>query len=441
VPGPAHKPGEHAQEHAHPSARIAWARLLKRVFDIDLEHCPQCGGEFRIIAAIEEPEVVARILTHLGLPARAPPRFPPRWAVSCNWPRCWARCLSARRIEQEWYKSRLQPDLPVNQKISERTHMNWLKFTIALVASVSGVTGPAAAAYPERPVRVVIPFAPGGGLDIITRLTSKSLGESWKQSLVIDNRQGANGLIGMEIVARAEPNGYTLMAMASGRLDAHNLKYFSPIALFSAPPSLLVVHPSVKAATVKELVALAKSQSGKFNYASTGSGAVSHLAFELFKSMTGVEVNHIPYKGIGQAIPDLLSGRVEMTIGPAQAMIPYAKSGKLRALGVTSAKRLGAMPELPTVAESGLPGYESYGWFGLFAPRGASGVLVASINADVRRALQSPDIVVRLAEAGAEPATYTPGEFLAFIVRDNARWEKVIQEKNIQVERPRLNLR
>lgn len=319
--------------------------------------------------------------------------------------------------------------------------MKQLKLAAVLVTCFCGVAGPATAAYPERPVRVVIPFAPGGGLDIITRLTSKFLGESWKQTLVIDNRTGANGLIGMDIVARAEPNGYTLMAMASGRLDEHNLKYFSPIALFSAPPSLLVVHPGMKAATIRELIALARSQPGKFNYASTGSGAVSHLAFELFKSMSGIDVNHIPYKGIGQAIPDLLGGRVEMTIGPAQAMIPHAKSGKLRALGVTSVKRLSAMPEVPTVAESGLSGYESYGWFGLFAPRGVSAALITSINADVRRVMQAPEIIVRLNEAGAEPSTYTPGEFLAFITRDNARWEKVIKARNIKVERPRLDIR
>jgi len=314
---------------------------------------------------------------------------------------------------------------------------------IMLVFAIGAVftTGPAAAAYPDRPVRVVIPFAPGGGLDILTRQVGKSLGESWKQTVVIDNRQGANGLIGMEIVARAEPNGYTLMAMASGRLDAHNLQYFAPIALFAAPPSLFAVYPGLKAATLPQLVALARAQPGKFNYASTGSGAVSHLSFELFKSMTGIEVNHVPYKGIGQAIPDIVGGRVEMTIGPAQALIPHAKSGRLRALGVTAAKRLTMLPELPTVAESGLPGYEAYGWFGLFAPRGLSAARIAGINADVLRALQSPEIIARLAEAGAEPATYKPDEFLAFITRDNARWEKVIREKNIAVERPRLNLR
>ena len=303
------------------------------------------------------------------------------------------------------------------------------------------LSAPAArAAFPERPVRVVIPFAPGGGLDILTRLVGKSLAERWGQSVVIDNRSGANGLIGMEIVARSTANGYTLMAMASGRLDEHNLKYFAPVALFATPPSLFVVHPGVKAQTVGDFIALARSQPGKMSYASTGSGAISHLAFELFMSMANVELTHIPYKGIGQAIPDLVGGRVETTIGPAQAMIPHVGSGRLRALAVTSAKRLATLPALPTVAESGLPGFETYGWFGMFAPRGVPPALVSAINADINRALQSSEIKVRLAEAGAEPANLTAGAYRSFIEKDNARWEKVIREKNIKVERPRLNL-
>jgi tripartite-type tricarboxylate transporter receptor subunit TctC len=318
--------------------------------------------------------------------------------------------------------------------------MRKLNMLFALAVCVVGSAVAATPNYPDRPVRVVIPFAPGGGLDILTRQTSKALGEAWKQTLVIDNRQGANGLIGMEIVARSEPNGYTLMAMASGRLDENNLKYFSAIALFAAPPSLFAVFPGLKATSIREVIALAKAQPGKFNYASTGSGAVSHLSFELFKSMAGVDVNHVPYKGIGQAIPDLVGGRIEMTIGPAQAMIPHVKSGRLRGLGITSAKRLSTMPELPTIAESGLPGYESYGWFGLFAPRGMQTVLVNRINADVLQALQTKELITRIAEAGADPATYKPAEFLDFIRRDNARWEKVIREKNIEVERPKLKL-
>ena len=317
-----------------------------------------------------------------------------------------------------------------------------MRFTLilALMAGLSGAINPALAQYPDRPVRIVVPFAPGGGLDILTRLAGKALGDSWKQSIVIDNRTGANGLIGMEIVARADPGGYTLMAMASGRLDEHNLRYFSPIALFATTPYLLTVHPGLKTNSIRELIALAKSHPGKFNYASTGSGAVSHLSFELFKSMAKIDVKHIPYKGIGQAIPDLVGGRVEMVIGPIQALLPQVRANRLLALGVSNPQRLSAMPDIPTIAESGLPGYESRGWFGLFAPARTPAAIIANINTEVRRGLQLPEAAARLAEIGAEASTFRPHEFLVFIQRDNAKWEKVIGENNIEVERQRLKL-
>lgn len=311
---------------------------------------------------------------------------------------------------------------------------------VALLAGLPASISAALAQYPERPVRIVIPFAPGGGLDILTRMTGKTLSDSWKQSVIIDNRTGANGLIGMEIVARAEPNGYTLMAMASGRLDDNNLRYFSPIALFATTASLFTVYPALKAGSVGELIALAKANPGKFNYASTGSGAVSHLSFELLKSMSGIDVKHIPYKGIGQAVPDLVGGRVEMVIGPAQSLVAHVKANRLRALGVTSPQRLRAMPDIPTIAESGLPGYEARGWFGLFAPARTPGATIASINASVNQGLQLPEVAKRLAETGAEPGLLRPNEFLTFIKRDNAKWEKVIRDNNIEVERPHLKL-
>jgi tripartite-type tricarboxylate transporter receptor subunit TctC len=297
-----------------------------------------------------------------------------------------------------------------------------------------------AAQFPERPVRIVVPFPPGGGTDVLARLVSRSLTETWKQNVIVDNRAGANGLIGMDIVARAAPDGHTLMALAAGPLDEHNLKYFAPVALFAAPPYLLVVHPSVKAASVRELVALAKAQPGKLNYGSTGGGAASHLSTELFKAMAGVDIHHVPYKGIGQATTELLGNQVQMLIGPSQALMPHVKSGRLRALGITSAKRLPLMPEVPTVAESGLPGYEAYGWFGLVAPARVPRPLVTAINAEVNRSLQSPEMKARLAELGAEPGNYRPDEFLAFIRRENAKWDKLIRDRKIEVERPRLKI-
>ncbi|MDP1672980.1 MAG: tripartite tricarboxylate transporter substrate binding protein [Burkholderiales bacterium] len=311
---------------------------------------------------------------------------------------------------------------------------------VAVAAMLIGAVMPVFAQFPDRPVRVVVPFPPGGGTDILARLTGRHLNEAWKQPVIIDNRAGANGQIGMEIVARADPNGHTLVALAAGPLDEHNLKYFAPVALFAAPPYLFVIHPSVKATSVKEFIALAKSQPGKMNYGSTGGGAASHLSTELFKAMAGVDIHHIPYKGIGQASTELLGGQVQMLIGPSQALIPHVKSGKLRALGITSAKRLGGMPDIPTVAESGLPGYEAYGWFGLAAPARTPPAVLTAINGAVNKALQLPEMKSRLAELGAEPGSYTPSEFLAFIRRENAKWDKLIKDQNIEVQRPRLNL-
>jgi len=311
---------------------------------------------------------------------------------------------------------------------------------VAVAAMLIGAVMPVFAQFPDRPVRVVVPFPPGGGTDILARLTGRHLNEAWKQPVIIDNRPGANGQIGMEIVARADPNGHTLVALAAGPLDEHNLKYFAPVALFAAPPYLFVIHPSVKATSVREFIALAKSQPGKMNYGSTGGGAASHLSTELFKAMAGVDIHHIPYKGIGQASTELLGGQVQMLIGPSQALVPHVKSGKLRALGITSGKRLGGMPDIPTVAESGLPGYEAYGWFGLAAPARTPPAVLTAINGAVNKALQLPEMKSRLAELGAEPGNYTPREFLAFIRRENAKWDKLIKDQNIEVQRPRLNL-
>ena len=297
-----------------------------------------------------------------------------------------------------------------------------------------------AAEYPERPMRVVVPYPPGGGTDILARLVGKHLNESWKQPVIVDNRSGGNGLIGMDLVARAVPNGHTLLAVAAGPLDEHNLRFFTPVAMFAAPPYLFVIHPGVKARSIEELIALAKSQPGKLNYGSTGGGAASHLSAELFKARAGVDIVHVPYKGIGQALPELLGGQVQMMIGPAPSLLPHVKSAKLRALGITSGKRMAILPDLPTVAESGLPGYEAYGWFGLVAPARTPAGIITKLNAEILRILHLPEMKLRLAELGAEPASYKPGEFLTFINRDNAVWEKLIKERGIVIEHPKLNL-
>lgn len=323
---------------------------------------------------------------------------------------------------------------------AKRAGMKILSCAIALLGSLACAVSSAAAQYPDRPIRIVVPYPPGGGTDILARLVSKYLNESWKQPVIVDNRSGGNALIGLDIVARAAPNGQTLLAVAAGPLDDHNLKYFTSVAMFAAPPYLFVVHPGVKAASIKELIALAKSQPGKMNYGSTGGGAASHLSTELFKAMAGVDIMHVPYKGIGPALTELLGGQVQMMIGPSPSLIPHAKSGKLRAIGITSGKRSAIVPEVPTVAESGLPGYEAYGWFGLVAPARTSGAIVGKLNAEIVRILHLAEMKARLADLAAEPVAYQPREFEAFIRQDNAKWDKLIRERAIEIDRPRLNI-
>jgi tripartite-type tricarboxylate transporter receptor subunit TctC len=302
----------------------------------------------------------------------------------------------------------------------------------ALCMLLAGAT--LAQAYPDKPIRIVVPYPPGGGTDTLTRLVGKYLGDSLKQPIVIENRPGANAQIGMDAVAKAPADGYTLLAVAAGPLNDDNLKSYQPIALFAAPAYLMVVHPSVKAANVREFVALAKAQPGKLAYGSTGGGAASHLSAELFKAMSGTDLLHTPYKGVGNAVSDLLGGHIQMMIAPPQAVIPQVKAGTLRALGVTSAKRLPTMPDVPTIDEAGVPGYESVGWFGVVAPAGAPREVVVTLNAEINRILQLAEVRERLLELGAEPAKTTPAEFLDFIRRDNAKWAKLIRERGIVIE-------
>ena len=291
-----------------------------------------------------------------------------------------------------------------------------------------------AQSYPARPIRVVVPYPPGGGTDVLARMVGKYMSESFNQAVVVENRAGGNARIGMEVVANSAADGYMLMAIAAGPLNEENMRLFAPIALMAAPSYLLVVHPSVKANSVNELIALARSQPGKIAYGSTGGGAASHLATELFRVMADIELLHVPYKGIGQAVGDLLGGQVQMMIGPAQAVVPQVKSGRLRALAVSSAKRLSTLPDLPTVAEAGVPGYESLGWFGLMVPAGTPAEIVTRLNREVNRILALPEVRERLLELGADPASTTPAQFGEFIRRENTKWAKFMQEQGIVVE-------
>jgi len=288
--------------------------------------------------------------------------------------------------------------------------------------------------YPDRPIRVIVPYPPGGGTDTLTRLVSKYMSESVKQPIIVENRPGADARIGMDVVMKAAPDGYTLLAIAAGPLNDDNMKSFVPIALFAAPAYLLVVNPAVKANSVQELVSLAKVQPGKLAYGSTGGGAASHLSTELFKAMTNTDMLHVPYKGVGNAVTDLLGGHVQLMIAPPQAVMPQVKAGSLRALAVTSPRRMPFAPDIPTIAESGVPGYGSVGWFGLVAPAGVPRDIITKLNAEIVRILQLPDVRERLLELGAEPARTTPEEFADFIRRDNAKWAKLIREKGIVIE-------
>ena len=289
--------------------------------------------------------------------------------------------------------------------------------------------------YPAKPIRIIVAYPPGGGTDVLARLVGKFLNDSIKQSVVIENRAGANGGIGVDLVAKSPADGYTLLAIAAGPLDESNLKQFAAVSLFAAPAYTLVIHPSVNATNVKELVALAKAQPGKLAYGSTGGGAASHLAAELFKAMAGIDLLHVPYKGVGNAVTDLLGGQVQVMVAPTQSVTGHVKSGKLRALAVTGSKRLATLPEVPTLAEAGVPGYEAVGWFGLLAPVATPRDIVTMLNREINRILQLPDVKTRLLELGAEPASLSPEQFIDFIRSDNAKWEKLIKERGIVVEK------
>jgi len=289
--------------------------------------------------------------------------------------------------------------------------------------------------YPSRPIRIIVPYPPGGGTDVLTRIVGKYLGDSVKQPVVIENRAGANAQLGMDVVTKAPPDGYTLLAIAAGPLNNDNLNRFVPIALFAAPSYVLVLHPSVNANSVKELVALAKSQPGKLAYGSTGGGAASHLSAELFKAMTGTDMLHVPYKGIGNAVNDLLGGQVQLMIAPSQAVMQHVKSGKLKALAVSGAERSPSLPDLPTISEAGVPGYASAGWFGVIASAGTPDEIVTRLNREINGVLESPDVKTRLLELGAKPASLTPQRFLEFIRGDNEKWAKLIKERGIVIER------
>ncbi|HET9578771.1 MAG TPA: tripartite tricarboxylate transporter substrate binding protein [Usitatibacter sp.] len=292
----------------------------------------------------------------------------------------------------------------------------------------------AAAQFPARPVTIVVPFPPGGGTDALARIMQPTLAGMWKQPVIVENKPGAAGAIGGDYVAQAKPDGYTLLMSSTAGITAKNVDKLAPITLVSASPYVVVVNAKVPVGSIRELVDYAKKNPGKLSFGSSGTGAASHLSAELFKSMAGVEMLHVPYKGTGQAVTDLVGGQIDVMFSPAETVMQHVQAGRLKVLAVTSAKRFEALPDVPTVAESGVPGYEAVGWFGLFAPAATPKDLVDEVSVDANRVLADPDVKRKMVAAGAEPSGMTPEAFGRFVRSEMAKWARLMKERGIQVE-------
>jgi len=301
-----------------------------------------------------------------------------------------------------------------------------------------------AQSYPTKPIRFVVGFTAGGASDITSRIIGQKLTEHLGQPVIIDNRAGASGTIAGGIVAKAPADGYTLLSGATSilainpaiyaKLDYDPLRDFVPVSQTVSMPQLLVVHPSVKATTLKELIALAKAKPGELNYSSSGTGSSSHLAMELLKYMTGINVVHVPFKGSGQAMPNLLAGQVQLVFDPMPSSLPHVKSGRLRAIAISTATRSPAVPELPTVAESGVPGYEISLWYGVLLPAHTAPATVARLNQTINAILRETDVGERFAGLGADPRGGTSAEFRQYISAEVIKWGKVIKAIGIRAD-------
>lgn len=286
-------------------------------------------------------------------------------------------------------------------------------------------------AYPSRAVSIVVPFPPGGGADILARVLGQKLSETWRQPVLVENKPGAAGVVGANGVARSEPDGYTLLMAASGAIVPANAKDLAPVTLVAAPPYMLLVHSSVPAASTREFIAHLKARPGQLNFASSGVGSASHLSAELFMGLSGTKMTHVPYKGIGQAVTDLVSGQVQVLFGPPPAVLKQVQAGALKALAVTGPQRSVLWPEIPTVAESGVPGYDAVGWYGLLAPAKTPREVVLRIAAEVARSLQAPAVAERLSAVGATPAAGSPDDFARFLEADTAKWANLMAKAGI----------
>ncbi|WP_427912629.1 Bug family tripartite tricarboxylate transporter substrate binding protein [Ramlibacter sp. MMS24-I3-19] len=318
-----------------------------------------------------------------------------------------------------------------------------MKRTLAFAALCLTAAGAFAQAWPTRPVTLVVPFPPGGGTDTGARILAEQLGKKWGQPVVIENKGGAAGQIGADIVAKARPDGYTLLMGNIGTQAINPVLYaklpydadkaFAPVSLVAELPLAMMVNPAVPAKNVKEFVALAKAEPGKLSYSSSGAGGGPHLAAEMFKDATQTFIVHVPYRGGGPAIADLLAGHVQLSFMTVFEASGQVKAGKLRALAVTSDKRVSALPDVPTLAESGLPGFNSISWIGILAPAATPKDLVEKIAADIRETVARDDVKDKLVQLGAVPLTNSPSQFAAMIDKDRKRYGQIIKERNITV--------
>ena len=297
--------------------------------------------------------------------------------------------------------------------------------------------------FPSKPITIVVPASPGGAIDITARLIGAKLAAAWGQPVNIDNKAGATGMLGTDFVAKAAPDGHTLVLVASShainpsmfkKLPFDTVKSFEPVALTHVVPLMLVVSPTLPVKTLPELIAYGRANPGKLSFASSGGGGAPHMSGELFKSMTGIDMLHVPYKGSTAAHPDLIGGRTSLMFDTVAAVAPQVRGGTVRALAVTTPKRSSVFPELPTMNEAGLKGYETSTWGGLLAPAGTPKDVIAKLNAEVDKALASPDVREKLAIAGIEPGGGTPAAFAAFIQSEMVRWAKVAKDAGIQPE-------
>jgi tripartite-type tricarboxylate transporter receptor subunit TctC len=312
---------------------------------------------------------------------------------------------------------------------------------LVIAAACAITTSAAAQTWPTRPVRIIVPFPPGGGVDFVARLLAQKLTEQIGSPFVVDNRPGASGILGTELGARAAPDGYTLLMTppeiaidpsVRSKLPYDPLKDFAFISQLTSGQFMLAGHPSVPVKSVKQLVALAKARPGQLNYGHSGTGGINHLSGELFQSLAGIRWENVPFKGSGPAMIGLISGEIDFIFASTTGLVQPARAGKVRPIGVTGMKRLGEMPDVPTIAESGVPGYNVTGWYGFFAPAVTSAAIVRRLHAEAARGLNTPDVREKLARTGNEPIVSTPEEFDAFMRAEIAKWAKVIKESGLK---------